>query len=49
VGGGVGSGGDSGRQQLPSKWRGTPALKANTSGDGMYEDGEGPKIQYRKN
>ncbi len=34
VGGGVDDGGGSGRQQLLLKWRGVPALKANTNSDG---------------
>jgi hypothetical protein len=45
VGGGMGNDGGSGRQQSSSKWRGAPASKANANGDGMDEDGEGPKIK----
>jgi hypothetical protein len=48
VGGGVGHGGGSGRQQLLSKWRGAPTLKAYANGNGMDEDGEGPKTKHRK-
>ncbi len=29
-------------------WQQWPALKANANSDGMDEDGEGPKIKYRK-
>jgi hypothetical protein len=54
VDGGVGgdsgksNGGCSERQQSMSKLRGAPASKANTINNRMNEDGEGPKVKYRK-